>query len=127
MPPNPADARTQLSEKLARAVIAASRNVSGQSDRNTATELEELENQKKRVEITGFEQDISERKKYAIRFFTLSCAWLFLVAILLVLQGFGPTLHFHLGDTVILAAIGATTVNVLGILYVVANYLFPKR
>jgi len=26
-----------------------------------------------------------------------------------------------------LAAIGATTVNVLGILYVVANYVFPKK
>jgi hypothetical protein len=26
-----------------------------------------------------------------------------------------------------LAVIGSTTVNVLGILYVVANYLFPKR
>ena len=34
---------------------------------------------------------------------------------------------FMLSENIMLAAIGSTTVNVLGILYVVANYLFPKR
>jgi hypothetical protein len=40
------------------------------------------------------------------------------------LQGFGRT---KLSDTVVLAVIGSTTVNLLGILYIVANDLFPKR
>jgi len=37
------------------------------------------------------------------------------------------SLEFKLSDPVMLAVIGSTTVNILGILYVVANYLFPKR
>jgi hypothetical protein len=47
---------------------------------------------------------------------------------LLLFQGFLSRLGiFNLSDTVILAAIGGTTVNVLGIFVVVVNYLFPKR
>jgi len=50
------------------------------------------------------------------------------VTVLLLLQGFGlRSWEFKLSDTVMLAVIGSTTVNILGILYVVANYLFPKR
>lgn len=126
MPPDQDDAKTRLSEKLARAVIAANLNVSKQPDQETDTGVENLDDQRKRTENEGIKQDITERKKYATYFFLLSCAWLMLVAALLLLQGFGCW-RFHLADAVILAAIGATTVNVLGILYVVANYLFPKR
>jgi hypothetical protein len=122
MRPDQDDARKNLSEKVAR-VVAASRNVSKQPDVNTATEVEEL---KKQAELRGLNQDIAERKKYAPYFFILFCVWLLLVATLLLFQGFGLA-HFRLGEPVILAAIGATTVNVLGILYVVANYLFPKK
>jgi len=50
------------------------------------------------------------------------------VTVLLLLQGFGlRSWEFKLSDPVMLAVIGSTTVNILGILYVVANYLFPKR
>jgi hypothetical protein len=126
MRPDQEDAKARLSEKLARAVIAANLNVSKQPDQETDTGVENLDDQRKRTENEGIAQDISERKKYATYFFVLSCAWLVLVASLLLLQGF-VLAHFHLDDPVILAAIGATTVNVLGILYVVANYLFPKK
>ena len=48
--------------------------------------------------------------------------------LLLALQGFlSPWKVFALSDAVILAAIGGTTVNVLGIFIIVVNYLFPKR
>jgi hypothetical protein len=124
MPPDQDDEKARLSSKLARAV--AKRAAGEEPDPKTATELKDLEHHQKGVEIAGIEQDISERKKYAMRFFFLSCVWLVLVAALLLFQGFGLW-HFRLGEPVILAAIGATTVNVLGILYVVANYLFPTK
>jgi hypothetical protein len=85
-----------------------------------------LRSSKKQAELRGLNQDIAERKKYATSFFILSCIWLLLVAAILLFQGFALA-HFRLGEPVMLAAIGATTVNVLGILYVVANYLFPKK
>jgi hypothetical protein len=46
-----------------------------------------------------------------------------------MLQGFGSLLGmpFKLSDSIVLAMIGSTTANVLGILYIVAKYLFPNR
>jgi hypothetical protein len=123
MPPDE-DATARLSAALVRAV--ARRDSGDQPDLRTEAEVEGIENQKKQAELHGFTQDIAERKKYAKSFFILSCIWLLLVAVLLLFQGFGLA-HFRLGEPVMLAAIGATTVNVLGILYVVANYLFPKK
>jgi hypothetical protein len=52
-----------------------------------------------------------------------------LTATVLLLQGFDgfSKAPFKLSDTVVLALIGSTTLNVLWNLFVVANYLFPKR
>jgi hypothetical protein len=76
-------------------------------------------------------QDTEERKKYARRFLYLACAWVVVVATVLLAQGFCSrgcgAVRFALSDAVLLAAIGSTTANIFGILYVVANYLFPKK
>jgi hypothetical protein len=56
------------------------------------------------------------------------CAgWVTAIFVLLVLNGFGAAIYFKLSDSVLLAAIGSTTANILGIFYIVARYLFPKR
>jgi len=97
-------------------------------DKNTKAEAEDLENQHKKAQLEGVKQDTEERKKYAFWFFVLACVWITIVTVLLLLQGFGlRSWEFKLSDPVMLAVIGSTTVNILGILYVVANYLFPKR
>jgi hypothetical protein len=83
------------------------------------------------AEVAGLTQDTAERKKYALWFFHLSCVWILVITVVLLLQEFGSfwfgKMPFKLSEPVMLAVIGSTTVNVLGILYVVANYLFPKR
>jgi len=96
---------------------------------DSLTQLERVDLEDRRTEVVGKKQDIKERKKYALLFFGLGCAWMTAITGMLLLQGFGLVYHatFKLSDTVLLAAIGSTTVNVLGIVYVVANYLFPKR
>lgn len=106
---------------------AKPRQVSSQPDPQSLEEQEDLERQKAWVLIHSEEQDISERKKYAWYFFVLSSSWVFVISVLLFFQGFGGGLAFKLSDPVLLAAIGSTTANILGIIYVVANYLFPKR
>jgi hypothetical protein len=77
------------------------------------------------------EQDTNERKKYAKWLLVLACTWIVIVALLLTLQGFCShgcgSVKFSLDDSVLLAAIGSTTANIVGILYVVAKYLFPKK
>jgi hypothetical protein len=78
-----------------------------------------------RVHAAGLQQDIEERKKYAHRIFVLICFWIGAVFLLLIAVGVGY--HFALSNSVLLAVIGSTTVNVLGIFYIVTHYLFPKR
>lgn len=55
----------------------------------------------------------------------LLCAWLLLLFVTLAAQGFRWG-GFELTERVLLALIGGTTINVIGIFIVVMNYLFPK-
>lgn len=73
----------------------------------------------------GLRQNIEERKKYAKWTFVLSCCWVTFVSLLLLAQGFGSTFHFFaLTQPVLLAAIGSTTVNIVGVFLIVVRYLF---
>jgi hypothetical protein len=85
----------------------------------------ELEEHFYRVHAAGLAQDIQERKKYAHRIFCLICSWIGAVFLLIVACGIGY--RFSLPSSVLLAVIGSTTLNVLGIFYIVTHYLFPKR
>jgi hypothetical protein len=118
-------------EKLARGLAEAkSAEVNKEPDPNTLKEKEDLEKVRYGAQTEGQKQDIKERKKYAQLFFYLSCAWLVAIVAILMLQGFGFSFWkapFHLSDSIVLAMIGSTTANVLGILYIVAKYLFPNR
>lgn len=100
-------------------------------DQKTRLEMDDLERTKKALDNQSQSQDIAERKRYAMCFFCLSCTWIVVIVVILLLQGFGAFRNgnypFSLDKEIVLAAIGATTVNILGILYVVANYLFPKK
>jgi uncharacterized membrane protein (DUF485 family) len=118
-------------DKLARGLAeAASETVSNEPDPNTLREKADLEKVRYGAQTEGQKQDIKERKKYARLFFYLSCAWLVAIVAIIMLQGFGYSFWgapFKLSDSIVLAMIGSTTANVLGILYIVAKYLFPNR
>jgi hypothetical protein len=117
-------------DKLARGLAEAkSSEVSTDPDPDTQREKADLEQKRYGTQTSGLTQDIAERKKYAGFFFGLSCAWLVAIMTIVMLQGFGSFWKqpFKLSDSIVLTMIGSTTVNVLGILYIVANYLFPKR
>jgi hypothetical protein len=120
-----------FTKKLTEALTRSLKDVSNVPDPETRQEEDDLEKEHARAILRGVKQDIEERKKYAKCFFILACFWLAAITVLLLLQGFGSfwfgLMPFKVADTVLLAVIGSTTVNVLGILYVVANYLFPKR
>lgn len=96
-------------------------------DRNTQQELDRLD---PRIlqEIKDLIQDRDERKKYALRIFILICGWILLLFAVLALQAVGKRKGwFHLDDSILLALIGGTTANVLGIFYIVTRYLFPRK
>lgn len=101
--------------------------VPSEPDEAFAQEKAYLEHQKALIQLQSEFQDIQERKKYALWIVVLACMWVCLIAVLLFFEGFGSSLGFKISDRVLLAAIGSTTANIVGILYVVANYLFRKR
>lgn len=123
----PGDKKSPFFSLLSSIEKARPRQVSSEPDPKSLEEQEDLERQKVEVLLRSEEQDISERKKYAWYFFLLSSGWVAVISVLLFLEGFGGHFAFRLSDSVLLAAIGSTTANILGIIYVVANYLFPKR
>ncbi len=83
--------------------------------------------EKKRIELDSLRQDIQERKKYANKIYKLIVCWLLAIFLLILVNGFFSALEwFSLSNTVMTTIVGGTTVNILGIFYIVANYLFHR-
>lgn len=94
-------------------------------DSKTLEEQGELDSAAHAEELASAKQDRGERKLYAARIFYLMCVWLALLFAVLALEGWEAG-GFHLEQGVLLALIGGTTANVLGIFVLVARYLFWK-
>jgi hypothetical protein len=99
------------------------------SDPDSDTEEELLDHTKKlhALAISSAKLDLQLRENFAKRIFKFVCFWVSGVGALLLLQGYSGYSKFSLSDKVLMAVIGATTANIIGLLYVVANYLFPKK
>src|ERR1700730_481448 len=121
------DANEPIAEpepQLSLDAIAAPLESSNSPDATTQLETASIENVKLEIENQGLKQNIAERKKYAHRIYCMISVWLSGVFAILLLAGFN-FLSFRLADSVLLAIVGGTTINVLGIFYIVTNYLFP--
>ena len=68
-------------------------------------------------------QDREERKKFGTHVFWLIVGYLIAIFVLLVLAGFGC---MSMSDSVQLALLGTFSANVLGLFWMVMNYLFSK-
>ncbi|GKS99216.1 hypothetical protein AVKW3434_07530 [Acidovorax sp. SUPP3434] len=76
-------------------------------------------------QLEQFEGIIESRKKYASKIFLLVVWWLIGLGVVVLLSGW-KICGFALEKAVLLALIGGTTLNVLGIFTIVTNFLFPK-
>lgn len=72
------------------------------------------------------QDNILRRGNWGNRVFWLLLGWLFAVVAVLFLEGFHYH-GFHLENSVLIAFIGSTTADVVGLGYIVANYLFAKH
>lgn len=95
------------------------------SERLAREERDFLENEHLRSSLLDRKQDRKERLKYAKRIFILLVAWISALGVIIAFQGFGFR-GFRLSDAVVLALVGSTTISVIGIFLIVANYLFPR-
>lgn len=94
--------------------------------KRTKKEKRDLDLERAEEELESAKQDRTERKRYASLIFGLICAWLVMLFAVLFFQGLAA-FGFQLQDSVLLALIGGTTANVLGIFVIVAKYLFPSN
>ncbi len=80
------------------------------------------------VEIADLIQDRKERKLFARVITVFVSLWLILVLLVVVIDGLGGICQytFSLSTGVVLALLGTVTVNVIGLFYVVARYLFHR-
>lgn len=69
-------------------------------------------------------QDREQRKKFATPVFWFVCVWLAGILGIVVMTGAGL---LALSDTVLVALLGTTTANIIGLFAAVAHYLFPKQ
>jgi hypothetical protein len=67
---------------------------------------------------------LKQRKRYASRLFDLSCYWLLFIGASLLFAG---KEELKVSDPVLIALITTTTLNVLGLFYIVARWLFPNK
>jgi hypothetical protein len=92
-----------------------------------SSELEEKQQSLEKLRLVNKElrQNIEGRKEWGDRVFYIILCWLVSVVAIVLCDGF-TFRGFRLDDSVLIAFISTTTVNVLTLGYIVANYLFPK-
>lgn len=73
---------------------------------------------------TRYSQDTKFRKHLAWWVMGIVPVWLATVLVLLFLQGFSG---FTLSDSVLVALLATTTVNVLGLAFIVLRGIFPQK
>jgi len=86
------------------------------------SEYERLRTEQLRNDSTA--SDIKIKGRYGIGIFVLILFWLGAVLCIIYRTG---TLRLALSERVLLALIGSTTANLVGLLYIVFSSLFPKR
>ncbi len=83
----------------------------------------------KELENLDFLKEIQARERFAYRLFWIVVGWITAVIAVVLLQGVlvrgNHLLDLH--DNVLMAFIGGTTVNVLGLLAIVVRYLFYRK
>jgi hypothetical protein len=101
------------------ALITAPSAVPAKPDKYTKDELTEERN----IRNLLLRQLLGHRRWYALGIFLLVIIWLVGIFLLLVWQGFCWR-NFHLSDSVLLAAIGSTTANIIGVLLIIVKFIF---
>ncbi len=105
---------------------------------NATDQIEEakqaLQDESRQLERDRHQQDMEDRaaargqrKVYAGRVFILVCSWITAIFGLLLCQVFGARwvpAYRPLSDSVLIALISSTTVNLIGTLIIVLNYIF---
>jgi hypothetical protein len=78
------------------------------------------------AELQSLKNDTDAKKTYAQRIFVLAAAWLFIVLLMLVFQGFS-WFGWNLANSVLIALVAGATTGVLGLMASVLAYIFRAQ
>ena len=91
------------------------------------SQLENPDQESKRLKNRSDEQDIRERQKYAARAYEITQAWVsFLIAITLFQMLFKP-FKMNLSEGEFIAVFTTTTASIFGFWLLVGRYLFSQK
>ncbi len=103
------------------------------------TKKEDLAHRRSEENLKDYKETNTLRQKYAKNIYRLTYIWLIFIGIIVLLTGIGDLqfeikkfdlvfnlVEFKLSDNVLIAFITTTTINVIGIIYIVARWLFPN-
>lgn len=132
-----------LQDVIAATVRIIAEPIPAKRDDLAEAEVQDLEKARSIAELRDFTNEVENRSKYTSRLFWLMVGWIVVVLGILIASGvevppimpddvkltaFGRWVgSFRLSDPVLIALIGGTTANVIGLFLVVANYLFGPR
>lgn len=109
-------------------LVPAVADVTDVADSRTKLEVKTLESEERKARLAKLNQDLELRGQYSEKLYKLIMFWLIAIFLLLMIQGFaGVGGYFAISDKVLITIIGGTTINVLGLFAIVANYIFPKE
>lgn len=94
-------------------------------DKNDNKPADFFDKRMRSLDLKNKAQDIELRRKYAEQIFTFVSLYMFAVFFIIILSG-SPS-SFKISDAVLITLLGTTTANVIGVLVIVAKYLFPKK
>jgi hypothetical protein len=107
-------------------IVEDAESIDREPDSQTLLEEKDLDWHEKQISLYEILCKIREREKYANRIFNMVACWLLGIGSLILLDGFfSPYNWFHLSDAIVIAAIGGTTINIVGVFVIVAKHLFP--
>lgn len=106
-------------------------------DRKIVEEMQAFANNEDQAQKRKHENEIHDMRKYHANFLlVLALVWIFVILIVVLLQGFGQWftpimegytyLKFKLSDTLVVAFITSTTATVLGLYGIAAYWLYGK-
>jgi hypothetical protein len=109
-------------------------------------EEQDYAKQRTKVELEDLQTEVDNRKRYTSILFRFMVAWIVIVLLIVIVTGikrpepvkyqdaaaasicwYDWIVAFDLPESVVLALIGGTTANVIGLFFVVARYLFTRR
>lgn len=93
------------------------------------------DHERREIALRDYQNYVKNRQKYVDRIYMLMIGWMFIVLLVVVAAGMSrPSqpgflnwiISFDLPHNVLLALVGSTTGNVIGIFLIVARHLYPR-